>query len=43
MITCYSWGGDKAGSIPPGYNSKLMALDKDGKAHMMVIDKELDQ
>ena len=29
-----------AGSIPPGYNSKLVAPDKDGKAQMIKINKE---
>ena len=39
----YNEGRDIAGNIPPGYNSKLMALDKDGKGQMIVIDKELDR
>ena len=39
----YNEGRDIAGNIPPGYNSKLMALDKCRKAQMIVIDKELDQ
>ena len=29
-----------AGSIPPGYNGKFVAPDKDGKAQMIVTDKE---
>ena len=36
----YNEGRDIAGNIPPGYNSKFVAPDKDGKAHMIVIDKE---
>ena len=36
----YNEGGDKAGNIPPGYNSTFVALDKDRKAQMIVIDKE---
>ena len=36
----YNEGGDKAGNIPPGYNSTFVALDKDGKAQMIEIDKE---
>ena len=39
----YNEGGDKAGNIPPGYNSTFVALDKDRKAQMIVIDKELDR
>ena len=33
----YNEGCDKAGT---GYNSKFVALDKDGKAQMIVTDKE---
>ena len=36
----YNEGRDIAGNIPPGYNSKFVAPDKDGKAQMIVIDKE---
>ena len=36
----YNEGRDIVGNIPPGYNIKLMALDKCGKAQMIVIDKE---
>ena len=39
----YNEGRDIVGNIPPGCNTKLMALDKCGKAQMIVIDKELDQ
>ena len=47
----YNEGRDIVGNIPPGYNIKLMALDKDGKAHMIVTrssinrvcDKELNR
>ena len=33
----YNEGRDIAGT---GYNSKFMAMDKDGKAQMIVTDKE---
>ena len=33
----YNEGRDIVGNIPPGYNSKFVASDKDGKAK---IDKE---
>ena len=36
----YNEGCDKAGT---GYNSKFVAPDKDEKAQMIVIDKELDR
>ena len=36
----YNEGGDKGGNIPPGYNSKFVAPDKDGKAQVIVMDKE---
>ena len=36
----YNEGWDKAGNIPPGYNSTFVALDTDGKAQMIVINKE---
>ena len=36
----YTEGRDIGGNIPPGYNSKFVAPDKDGKAQMIVIDKE---
>ena len=39
----YNEGGDKAGNIPPGYNSTFVALDKDGKAQISYSCKNFDR
>lgn len=33
-------GNNRAGNIPESYNSKFVAPDVDGKAQMIIIDKE---